>query len=148
MHEGNLIVNWRMFNGSEQRLAVCTGCLRGQSIGDRPGRAARSKLFLPRRARGQAGFSDERRPLDIGRALASWGASEFGPLRERRRVPRGRLAGLLHAPGCNLRAHAPQATPRISNVRLCANDGGGPKGTRMVVGHELPFEVSGIAVRP
>jgi len=25
---------------------------------------------------------------------------------------------------------------------------GGPNGTRMVVGHELPFEVRGIAVRP
>jgi len=28
MHEGNLIENWRMFNGSEQRLAVGTGSLR------------------------------------------------------------------------------------------------------------------------
>jgi len=38
--------------------------------------------------------------------------------------------------------------PLISKVRLCANDGGGPKGKRMVVGHELTFEVRGIAVRP
>ncbi len=44
-------------------------------------------------------------------------------------------------------AQATRATPWISKVRPCANVGGGPKGICMVVGQDMMFEISGIAVR-
>ena len=44
--------------------------------------------------------------------------------------------------------HATVASPRISNLRDCVHDSGGPKGTRIVVGDALTFEVRGFAVRP
>jgi hypothetical protein len=40
------------------------------------------------------------------------------------------------------------ATPLTSKPSPCANDGGGPKGNCMVVGHSLTFEVRGTAFRP
>ena len=45
--------------------------------------------------------------------------------------------------------HAARATPRISQVRPCVNDGGCPKGICMVVAQGLIFKIiSGIALRP
>jgi len=88
------------------------------------------------------------------------------------RAPRG-LAGAVPAPRAGGATDARQGVERASRLHAEGNGsrldrrvrgrvlarqigqwdprakgGGGPKGTRMVVGHELTFEVTGFAVRP
>ncbi len=58
-----------------------------------------------------------------------------------------RIAGPSSCTGCRGRKIEAVEKPEGALLRWFVPSGG-PKGIRMVVGHELTFEVSGIAVRP
>lgn len=120
------------YQSHPQREDTCVviGCL--ASISSRP---LGSRLHGSQDPRGATGRSELSRPADYrpGRGAGvkstkSHYSLEIGP----------RFGA----------SQAAVATPRISKVGDCVNVGGGPKGTRTVVGHDPTFEVRGFALRP